>query len=213
VTRRKVEKLFKVLSAAIQTPETALNYSSEFELLIAVMLSAQATDVSVNRVTPELFRIAPTPEKMLILGEAGLAAAIKQIGLFKTKSANIIKTCTILIESHRSQVPATRQELEKLPGVGRKTAGVVLNVAFGKPEIPVDTHVFRLANRLGLVKAKTPAETEKQLLEVVPHWAKPNAHHLLILHGRHTCKARKPLCQACCLVDLCEYQAKTTEKA
>ena len=209
MTPKKIDTVFKCLTESITDPITALEYNSEFELLVAVILSAQATDVSVNQATPALFQVAPTPKQMLELGEKKLVGFIKRIGLYKSKSANIIKTCKILVEEHNSTIPNTREELERLPGVGRKTAGVVLNVAFGKPEIPVDTHVFRVSNRLGLVKAKNVDETEKQLLKKVPDWAKPKAHHLLILHGRHVCKARKPMCQDCCLNELCEFKEKT----
>ncbi len=209
MTPKKINNIFKRLTESITEPITALEYNSEFELLIAVILSAQATDVSVNQATPALFQVAPSPKAMLDLGEKKLVGFIKRIGLYKSKSANIIKTCKILVEEHNSAIPNTREELERLPGVGRKTAGVVLNVAFGKPEIPVDTHVFRVSNRLGLVKAKNVDETEKQLLKNVPDWAKPKAHHLLILHGRHVCKARKPMCQDCCLNKLCEFKEKT----
>ncbi len=205
---KKIDEVFKRLTDSITEPITALEYNSEFELLIAVILSAQATDISVNLATPALFRVAPTPSKMLELGENKLVGFIKRIGLYKTKSSNIIKTCKILVEEHDSIIPDSRKELERLPGVGRKTAGVVLNVAFGKPEIPVDTHVFRVSNRVGLVKAKNVDETEKQLLKRVPDWAKPKAHHLLILHGRHVCKARKPMCRECCLIELCEFKEK-----
>ena len=209
MTPKKIDSIFKKLSNSIASAETALNYSNDFQLLVAVILSAQATDVSVNKVTPALFETAPNPKKMMELGETRLQEYIKQIGLYKTKAANIIKTCKLLVEKHHSKVPDSREALEELPGVGRKTAGVVLNVAFNKPEIPVDTHVFRLSNRLGLVKTKTPEETEIRLLEVVPDWVKKKAHHLLILHGRHVCKARKPLCEECVLSSLCEYDSKT----
>lgn len=205
LTSKQIDQVFKVLSKTITSPKTELNYSSVFELLIAVILSAQATDVSVNKVTPSLFKVAPTPEKMIRLGASGLQKYIKSIGLYKTKASNIIKTCQMLIVDYNSSIPDSRTELEKLPGVGRKTAGVVLNVAFKKSEIPVDTHVFRTSNRIGLVKAKTPKETEIQLQRVVPDWVKINAHHLLILHGRFVCKARKPLCQTCCINDCCHY--------
>lgn len=209
---KQTDKLFRLLNESIETPVTALNYDNEFQLLIAVMLSAQATDVSVNQVTPGLFAIAPSPEKMLELGRAGLEQLVRRIGLYKTKSANILNTCKALIECHNSRVPDTREALEKLPGVGRKTAGVVLNVAFGKPEIPVDTHVFRVANRMGLAGAKTPLETEQQLMAVVPDWIKLKAHHLLILHGRHVCKARKPLCSGCPVIMICQFQEKNLEQ-
>ena len=206
-----IQSIFKALANALPTPQTELTFHNNFELLIAVILSAQATDVSVNQATPALFQKAPTPEKMLKLGELGLQKLIKRIGLNKTKAANIIKTSQILIETHGSQVPDNREALEKLAGVGRKTAGVVLNVAFGKAEIPVDTHVFRTSNRLGLVQAKNVVQTEEQLLKIVPDWVISKAHHLLILHGRHTCKARKPLCTHCCVSDFCEFPEKLSE--
>jgi endonuclease III len=206
---KTIDAIFKALSNSLPSPETALKYSNHFELLIAVILSAQATDISVNKVSPELFKIAPTPAKILELGEQGLQRHIKSIGLYKTKAANIIKTCQLLITNHNAIIPSTRLELEKLHGVGRKTAGVVLNVAFGKAEIPVDTHVFRLSHRLGLAKAKTPVATEIELQAVVPNWIKNRAHHLLILHGRHVCKARKPICRECVVRKYCTYENKS----
>ncbi len=208
---QKTNTIFKLLSDAIPSPKSELTYKSSFQLLIAVILSAQATDTSVNRVTPELFRVGPTPETLLALGEKKIQSIIKSIGLSGIKARNIYKTCTLLVERHNSKVPDNRKMLEQLPGVGRKTAGVVLNVAFNKPEIPVDTHVFRLSNRVGLVIAKNPLQTEQQLKKIVPKWVVNNAHHLLILHGRHVCKAQKPLCNQCCIFEHCEYPDKTGE--
>lgn len=205
----RINQVFEVLSSENPSPQTELDFGNSFQLLIAVILSAQATDLSVNKVTPELFRQAPTPEKMLLLDQAGLEKLIRKIGLYKNKAANILKTCKLLVEEHHSVIPDNRKELENLPGVGPKTAGVVLNVAFGRAEIPVDTHVFRTSNRIGLVKANNVVKTEKDLQRVVPEWIKSKAHHLLILHGRHVCKARKPLCTICCLKDICEYKDKT----
>lgn len=202
-------RIFERLAESLPEPRAELNYENDFQLLVAVMLSAQATDVSVNRVTGPLFNIAPTPEAMLLLGEAGLKNRIRTVGLANTKAKNIIKTCRVLVEAHQSGVPQTREALEALPGVGRKTAGVVLNVAFGNATIPVDTHVFRVSNRIGLVRAKNPLETEQQLLRIVPARFRSSAHHLLILHGRYICKARKPLCAQCCLLECCEYLEKT----
>jgi endonuclease-3 len=201
--------LFARLQAAEPAPTTELRHASVFELLIAVILSAQATDKSVNKVTPALFTAAGTPQAMLELGEAGLQDFIKTIGLYKAKAANIIKTCALLLERHGGQVPRTREELEALPGVGRKTANVILNVAFGEPTIAVDTHIFRVANRTGLAPGNTPQAVEKKLLDVVPVEFRQHAHHWLILHGRYTCLARKPRCESCLIEDLCEYEHKT----
>lgn len=189
-------------------PTTELRYSNPFELLIAVVLSAQATDVSVNKATDKLFGVARTPEAILDLGVNGLKPYIRTIGLFNGKANNIIKTCRILIEQHASEVPRTRAELEALPGVGRKTANVVLNTAFGEPTIAVDTHIFRVSNRTGLAKGKTPLEVEKRLVKLTPDEFKKDAHHWLILHGRYTCKARKPLCGECPIIEWCEYRNK-----
>lgn len=194
-------------------PRSELEYHSPFELLISVILSAQATDVSVNKVTAELYPVANTPQAMLDLGEARLKNYIKTIGLFNSKAKNIIATCKILVERHGGKVPKTREELEALPGVGRKTASVVLNSAFGEPTIAVDTHIFRVANRTGLAKGKTPLEVEKRLTKLTPEEFRKNAHHWLILHGRYTCKARKPACPTCVINDLCEYRSKTKEEA
>jgi endonuclease-3 len=189
-------------------PTTELEYQTPFELLIAVILSAQATDVSVNKATAKLFPVARTPESILALGVNGLKPYIKTIGLFNSKAANIIKTCAILIEQHDAEVPRTRAELEALPGVGRKTANVVLNTAFGEPTIAVDTHIFRVANRTGLAHGKTPLEVEKRLVRLTPEEFRKDAHHWLILHGRYVCKARRPLCSECPIERWCEYRKK-----
>jgi len=206
----KRAEIFKRLSAHIPNPETELHYASPFELMIAVILSAQATDVGVNKATDKLYPVANTPEAILALGEAGLKSYIKTIGLFNTKAKNILKTCRILIEEHDSQIPDHREALEALPGVGRKTANVILNTAFGQPTIAVDTHIFRVSNRTRIAPGKTPLEVEKKLLKFTPENYKQGAHHWLILHGRYTCKARKPLCTECVINDLCEYRGKTT---
>lgn len=203
--KQTCNKIFAILKAANPQPTTELHYATHFELLIAVILSAQATDVSVNKVTPALFKVANTPEKMLKLGLTKLKQHIKTIGLFNTKAANIIKTCKKLLADFGGKVPATRAELESLPGVGRKTANVVLNTAFGQHTIAVDTHVFRVANRLGLAHATTLLGVEQQLETIIPEKYKQNAHHWLILHGRYVCKARKPLCDVCALAQYCEY--------
>lgn len=192
-------------------PTTELNYRTPFELLIAVILSAQATDVGVNKATAKLYPVANTPAAILALGVEGLKAYIKTIGLFNSKADNIIKTCAILLEQHGGEVPTTRDALEQLPGVGRKTANVVLNTAFGEPTIAVDTHIFRVANRTGLAPGKTPLAVEQKLLKVVPAEFQKDAHHWLILHGRYVCVARKPRCGACLIEDLCEYKHKTEE--
>ena len=189
-------------------PTTELEYRTPFELLTAVILSAQATDVGVNKATAKLFPVANTPEAILALGIDGLKPYIRTIGLFNSKAANIIKTCRILIEQHDSEVPQTRAELEALPGVGRKTANVILNTAFGEPTIAVDTHIFRVANRTGLAHGKTPLEVEKRLVKLTPAEFRKDAHHWLILHGRYVCKARKPLCGECPIVKWCEYRKK-----
>jgi endonuclease-3 len=203
--------IFERLSKAIPNPETELNYSNPFELLIAVILSAQATDKGVNIATNKLFPVANTPEAIYALGEEGLKTYIKTIGLFNTKAANIIKTCKMLVELHDSNVPDTREALEALPGVGRKTANVVLNTAYGQPTMAVDTHIFRVSNRTKLAVGKNVLEVEKKLLKVIPKQYIIPAHHLLILHGRYTCVARKPRCGACCIYDLCEYKEKIEE--
>ena len=205
-TRRAI---FERFQAHHPHPTTELMYHSTFELLIAVMLSAQATDISVNKATKTLFSVANTPEAMLELGEAELKAYIKTIGLFNTKAANIIKTCHILVENHHSEVPDTREALEALPGVGRKTANVVLNTAFGQPTMAVDTHIFRVANRIGIASGKTPLAVEHALLKHIPSEFLKDAHHWLILHGRYVCTARRPHCAQCLIADLCEYKDKT----
>lgn len=207
--RSEIETFYARLQAANPAPTTELDYATSFQLLIAVILSAQATDVGVNKATARLFPVAPTPEKMLALGEEGLADYIKTIGLYRTKAKNVIATCRQLLERHGGKVPAEREALEALPGVGRKTANVVLNTAFGQPTIAVDTHIFRLGNRTGLAPGKTVLEVEKKLLKVTPaHYAK-DAHHWLILHGRYVCKARKPECARCVVLDLCQFKGKT----
>jgi endonuclease-3 len=201
--------LFARLQAQNPQPTTELNYSTPFELLIAVMLSAQATDKSVNKATAPLFKIANTAPAILALGEERLREYIKTIGLFNNKARNIIKTCEILVKQHGTEVPCERSALEALPGVGRKTANVILNTAFGEPTIAVDTHIFRVANRIGLASGKTVREVEEQLLECVPKTYKKNAHHWLIWHGRYICVARKPKCGQCVVAELCEYSDKT----
>ncbi|RMG38777.1 MAG: endonuclease III [Gammaproteobacteria bacterium] len=211
MNRDKRREIFERFRAANPHPTTELHYGSPFELLIAVMLSAQATDRSVNKATEKLFKIANTPQAMLELGEDGLRHYIKTIGLFNTKARNIIKTCRILIEQYGGEVPRDRKALESLPGVGRKTANVVLNTAFGEPTMAVDTHIFRVANRTGLAPGKTPLAVEKKLLKVIPREFLQDAHHWLILHGRYTCTARKPRCGACLIEDLCEYRHKTSD--
>ncbi len=207
----KYQAIFTRLQAADPTPTTELEYTDPFQLLIAVMLSAQATDKSVNKATARLFPVAHTPQAILDLGEEGLKDYIKSIGLYNSKAANIIKTCRLLLAQHNGQVPQDRTALEALPGVGRKTANVILNTAFGQPTIAVDTHIFRVSNRTGIAPGKTVLEVEKGLLEVVPETFKRHAHHWLILHGRYTCTARKPHCADCIINDLCEYSEKNTE--
>jgi len=209
MNREKRIRIFELLREANPSPETELNWSSPFELLIAVILSAQATDVGVNKATARLFKVANTPRKMLELGVDGLKQYIRTIGLYNTKAENIIKTCRILVDQHQGRVPSTREELEALPGVGRKTANVILNTAFGQPVIAVDTHIFRVANRTGIAPGKTVREVEDRLMRVVPDEYKQDAHHWLILHGRYTCIARRPRCGSCIIHDLCEYRHKT----
>lgn len=203
--------LFERLAQAIPNPTTELQYSTVFELLIAVMLSAQATDKSVNLATAKLFPHANTPQAILDLGLAGLEQHIRSIGLYHSKAKNVLATCQILLSQHQGQVPNTRQALEALPGVGRKTANVILNTAFGEPTIAVDTHLFRLGNRIGIAKGKTPLAVEKKLLKQVPAAYLRDAHHLLILHGRYTCTARNPQCASCVIQDLCGYRAKAVK--
>ncbi len=209
VKKSQVAQFYARLRAANPAPTTELHYATPFQLLIAVILSAQATDVGVNKATARLFPVAPTPESMLALGEEGLADYIKTIGLYRTKARNVIATCRRLLEQHGGEVPADRAALEALPGVGRKTANVVLNTAFGQPTIAVDTHIFRLGNRTGLAPGKTVDEVERKLLRVTPAEFRKDAHHWLILHGRYVCKARKPECPRCVVADLCAYRGKT----
>ena len=204
-----IETFFATLQAANPMPVTELEYTSVFELLAAVLLSAQATDVGVNKATRRLFPVAGTPQKILDLGLAGLESHIKTIGLFRSKARHLMATCQILVEQYGGQVPGTREELEALPGVGRKTANVVLNVAFGQPTMAVDTHIFRLGNRTGLAPGKTPLEVEHQLLKRIPATYLVDAHHWLILHGRYICQARKPLCHQCGVASVCDYRPKT----
>ena len=202
--------MFGRLLKQIPNPTTELKYSTSFELLVAVTLSAQATDKSVNQVTKILFPLANTPESIFELGEIKLRDTIKSIGLFNSKAKHIIQTCRILIDKYSSKVPETRKELEALPGVGRKTANVVLNTAFGQPTIAVDTHIYRVANRTAIASGKTVLEVEKKLIKFIPDEFKVPAHHLMILHGRYVCKARSPHCNDCTLLDLCEYEEKNT---
>ncbi len=205
MTKKQVQIFFERLQAQRPHPTTELNFSNPFELLIAVTLSAQATDVSVNKATDRLFPIANTPEAIYALGEEGLKTYIKTIGLYNSKAANVIKTCKILIEQHNSQVPDQRAALEALPGVGRKTANVVLNTAFGQPTMAVDTHIFRLGNRTGLAVGKNVLEVEQRLMKVIPKEFMLDAHHWLILHGRYCCIARKPKCAECVVSDVCQW--------
>ena len=200
--------IYTTLRERMPAPTTELNYENPFELLISVILSAQATDISVNKATDKLYPIARTPEAILALGVKGLKPYIRTIGLFNSKTDNIIKTCRLLIENHASKVPRSREELEALPGVGRKTANVILNTAFGEPTIAVDTHIFRVSNRTGIAKGKTPLEVEKRLVKMTPDEFKLDAHHWLILHGRYVCKARTPLCGECPIIKWCEYKKK-----
>jgi endonuclease-3 len=208
VNRDKRRQIFERLRARNPSPTTELEYRSPFELLVAVILSAQATDKGVNRATRELFPVADSPEAMLALGEEGLRGYIKSIGLFNAKARNIIATCRRLVDQHGGEVPDDRTALESLPGVGRKTANVILNTAFGEPTIAVDTHIFRVANRTGIAPGKTPLEVEKRLLRLVPEAYRKDAHHWLILLGRYVCTARRPRCGECPIEDLCEYGAK-----
>ena len=209
--KENITEIFKRLKKHNPNPTTELNYASPFELLIAVILSAQATDKGVNKATDELYKVANTPEDILALKEQGLKKHIKTIGLFNTKAKNIIKTCKILSVEYDSQVPEDRQALESLPGVGRKTANVILNTAFGHPTIAVDTHIFRVSNRTGIAPGKTVLDVEKKLLKAVPPRYKQDAHHWLILHGRYTCIARKPRCGSCVIEDLCEFKDKNLD--
>jgi endonuclease-3 len=204
-----IETFFATLRAANPQPASELEYSSVFELLAAVLLSAQATDAGVNKATRRLFALAPTPQRMAALGVDGIESLIRTIGLFRTKAKNLHATCRILVEQHGGQVPARREALEALPGVGRKTANVVLNVAFGEPTMAVDTHIFRVGNRTGLAPGKTPYDVEMKLLQRVPEPYRVDAHHWLILHGRYVCIARKPLCWRCAVAAQCEFIPKT----
>ncbi|MBT5471052.1 MAG: endonuclease III [Nitrospina sp.] len=205
---KTVNKLYNKLSKNLKDPKSELGFTNHFELLIAVILSAQSTDKTVNTVTAKLFNTSPTPEKFLLLGEKQLQKIIRPVGLSPTKAKNIIATCNILLEKHQGQVPPNREKLEELPGVGRKTANVVLNEAFGQPTIAVDTHVFRVSNRTGLARGKNVIDTEKELLRVTPKKWAGNAHHYLILHGRYVCRAKKFDCKQCVIINECEFSDK-----
>ena len=207
----KRKQIFKILARVHGSPSTELNFRSNFELLVSVILSAQATDVSVNKATDKLYRKANTPQAILNLGLTRLKSHIRTIGLYNTKAQNIIKTCRMLIDLHNGQVPSDREALEALPGVGRKTANVVLNTAFGEPTIAVDTHIFRVSNRTGLGPGKTVLKVEQKLLKFTPKRYLKDAHHLLILHGRYTCMARTPRCPVCVIREFCDYRPKTRE--
>ena len=209
MNRQNIEAFFATLKAANPAPRTELEYSNNFELLAAVLLSAQATDVGVNKATRKLFPVANTPQQVLDLGQEGLESHIKTIGLYRSKAKHLMETCRILVERHGGEVPDTREALEALPGVGRKTANVVLNVAFGQPTMAVDTHIFRVSNRTGLGKGKTPLAVEKQLMKRIPPEYAVDAHHWLILHGRYVCQARKPLCYQCAVAAYCDFKPKT----
>jgi endonuclease-3 len=210
MTPSQIETFFSTLQAANPHPQTELHFASVFELLAAVLLSAQATDIGVNKATRRLFVVAPTPQKMLGLGLQGLENHIKTIGLFRSKARHLHQTCRMLVDLHGGKVPRTRPELEALPGVGRKTANVVLNVAFGEPTMAVDTHLFRLGNRTGLATGKTPLDVERKLLKRIPAKYLVDAHHWLILHGRYVCQARKPLCSQCAVSAYCSFKQKTS---
>jgi endonuclease-3 len=210
MTPSQIETFFSTLQAANPHPQTELHFASVFELLAAVLLSAQATDIGVNKATRRLFVVAPTPQKMLDLGLHGLENHIKTIGLFRSKARHLHQTCRMLVDLHGGKVPRTRPELEALPGVGRKTANVVLNVAFGEPTMAVDTHLFRLGNRTGLATGKTPLDVERKLLKRIPAKYLVDAHHWLILHGRYVCQARKPMCWECSVSSVCGYKSKVT---
>ena len=208
MNRDKRTAIFEKLRELDPSPNTELHYDNPFQLLIAVILSAQATDISVNKATDILYPVANTPEAIFALGVDGLTPYIRTIGLYNSKAGNIIKTCRMLIDEHGSEVPRNREQLEALPGVGRKTANVILNTAFGEPTIAVDTHIFRVSNRTGIAQGKTPLAVETRLVRSTPDEFKKNAHHWLILHGRYVCKARKPLCGECAIVEWCEYRQK-----
>lgn len=212
MNREKRSEIFRRLRKANPEPQTELVHDSTFELLIAVILSAQATDIGVNKATKELYKVANTPQKILDLGEAGLKNYIKSIGLYNSKAKNIIKTCKILIDQHNCVIPDNREALQELPGVGRKTANVVLNNAFGQPTIAVDTHIFRVSNRTGIAPGKDVLKVELGLEKFIPEEFKLHAHHWMILHGRYTCVARTPKCNECSISDLCEYRKKTVSK-
>jgi endonuclease III len=209
MTPAQIEAFFATLKAANPSPQTELEYTSVFELLTAVLLSAQATDVGVNKATRKLFPVANTPQAILDLGLEGLEAYIKTIGLYRSKAKHLMQTCRMLVEQHGGEVPGTREALEALPGVGRKTANVVLNVAFGEPAMAVDTHIFRVSNRTGLAPGKNPLAVELQLMKRVPPAYAVDSHHWLILHGRYVCQARKPLCPKCAVVAYCDFRDKT----
>jgi len=211
MNKEKRTAIYSALRERMPAPTTELNYENPFELMIAVILSAQATDISVNKATDRLYPVARTPEAILALGVEGLKPYIRTIGLYNSKAENIIKTCRIVIEKHGGEVPRSRHELEALPGVGRKTANVILNTAFGEPTIAVDTHIFRVSNRTGLATGKTPLEVEKRLTKLTPDEFKLDAHHWLILHGRYICKARTPLCGECPIIEWCEYKKKVVQ--
>lgn len=211
MNRDKRQKIFARLRDANPNPTTELKFANEFELLVSVILSAQATDVSVNKATEKLYKVAKTPEEIAALGVSGLKKYIRTIGLFNTKAENVIKTCRLLVEKHNSKVPDNREDLEALPGVGRKTANVVLNTAFRQVAMAVDTHIFRVSNRTGIAPGKNVIEVEKRLLRLVPEEFLLDAHHWLILHGRYTCIARKPRCNSCAIEDLCEFKQKTSD--
>ena len=210
MTAANVRRFFEHLQAIDPEPVTELNYSSEFELLAAVMLSAQSTDVGVNKATAKLYPVANTPQMILDLGEAGLKSYIATLGLYNSKAKHLMETCAMLVELHNGEVPRTRKELEALPGVGRKTANVVLNVLFGEPTMAVDTHIFRVGNRTGIAPGKTPLDVEKGLLKAIPKEFMQHAHHWLILHGRYTCTARKPKCPQCPVSSECQWPEKTS---
>jgi len=209
MNKQKRSEIFTRLRNENPEPTTELDYSNPFQLLVAVVLSAQSTDVGVNKATKRLFKKVRTPQAMLKLGEDGLKEQIKTIGLYNTKAKNVIRTCKLLVEKHAGMVPEDRESLEALPGVGRKTANVILNTAFGHPTIAVDTHIFRVSNRTGLAPGKNVNEVERKLTRFIPEEFKQDAHHWLILHGRYTCIARKPRCGSCIIEDLCEYRHKT----
>ena len=210
MTPSQIDRFFATLQAANPLPASELEYTSVFELLVAVLLSAQATDVGVNKATRRLFPVANTPQRIIDLGLEGLEGHIKTIGLYRSKARHLMQTCTILLREHGGEVPRTREALEALPGVGRKTANVVLNVAFGEPTMAVDTHIFRVSNRTGLAPGKNPLAVELQLMKRVPKEYAVDSHHWLILHGRYVCQARKPRCWECAVSSYCDYQPKTT---